>query len=221
MPWLPFFADDQDAEILLNWLNSEDEIAFIVLEQDQDSCQRRWKAVNTLARFTEQNYSLWYIPAGSLFLKTDMKQCEIDPWKGWIEKRPNSHSRPTCFGRGSSAEVRLELRLRHRPYSEEERRSLPQLVSYYIGNTDLLPISSFQWVDNYYTAPSQTWHWWTRLTTWMAQNTTKIDEFPDRDENGQLEKLSFWAFPSAFSKLKNGMAYYANGYDLDVAIRDA
>ena len=45
----------------------------------------------------------------------------------------------------------------------------------------------------------------------MKKNTTKLGEGRD----------CFWAFPSAFDKLKDGMAYYARGWNLDDAIRNA
>ncbi|MBD2034160.1 hypothetical protein H6F76_03750 [Leptolyngbya sp. FACHB-321] len=214
MPSLSFFADEQDAKALLNWLNAEDEIAFIVSDQTQASCQHRWKAVHTIERFIEEKYSLWHVPTGSLPLltKTGLDQIFSDPWKGWIEECPGPDSRSPYFGPGHPAEIRLELWLRHRPYSEVERNSLPILDSRYLGNTDLLSVSDFQWIGNRYkTSPPQTWRWWQRLKRWMAKNTTRLVEGKD----------SFWAFPSAFSKLSSGMAYEARGWNLDNAIRNA
>ncbi|HEY9882408.1 MAG TPA: hypothetical protein V6C98_02245, partial [Thermosynechococcaceae cyanobacterium] len=95
MPSLSFFADEQDAKVLLNWLNAEDEIAFIVSDQTQVSRQRRWKAIRSIDRFIEEKYSLWHVPTGSLPLLTKTWQDQIisNPWDGWIEECPGADSR--------------------------------------------------------------------------------------------------------------------------------
>jgi hypothetical protein len=87
----------------------------------------------------------------------------------------------------------------------------------------LFPVSDFQWIgDHYGTAPLQTWQWWRQLTAWMSENAARIGRFEYRDEDsGELEEWSFWAFPSAFTKRRSSMAYYARGYELEDAIREA
>lgn len=223
MPFLSFFADEQDAEILLNWLNAEHEIAFIVQDQTQTGWQRKWKAVHTIDWFTAEKYSLWHVPTGLLPLNAGGSQTISDPWEGWIEQRPGADSRTSYFGSGHPAEIRLELWLRHKPYTNTERATLRNRVSWYIGDTDLLPISGFEWIgDRNGKAPTQTWQWWRQLTTWVSETAIRIERFEDRNEDtGELEEWSFWAFPSAFTKLKSGMAYYARGYELEDAIRNA
>jgi hypothetical protein len=210
----PCFADEQDAKVLLNWLNAEDEIAFIVSDRTQANRQRQWKAVRTIPQLTEEKYSLWHVPTGSLPLlsNTEQHRAIANPWGGWIQERLGADSRSLYFGPGHPAEIRLELWLRHHPYSEVERNSLPILNSWYLRNTDLLPVSDFQWIGNHYeTALPETWRWWRRLKRWMAKNTTRLVE----------GKHSFWAFPSALSKLRSGIAYEARGWNLDDAIRNA
>lgn len=225
MPFLSFFADKQDAGILLNWLNADDEIAFIVQDKTQVGRESNWKAVNNIEQFTAQKYSLWHIPTGSLPLYPDPEgnQTMPNPWEGWIELHPGADPTIPYFGPGHPAEIRLELWLRHQPYTDVERATLKALDYWYIGDTDLFRVSDFQWIgDRYGAAPSQTWQWWQRLTAWMSQNAIRIGNFEDRDEDTkELEECNFWALPSAFSKLKTGMDYYARGYKLETAIRDA
>lgn len=214
MPFLSFFADEQDAELLLSWLNEEGEIAFIVQDQPQASQQRKWKAVRTISRFTAEKYSLWHLPTGALPL-SGSNQTITDPWKGWIEQRRGRDSRTPYFGPGHPAEIRLELWLRHQPYTDAERATLWKQVSWYMGDTDLLPVSGFQWIGS--KAPRHTWQWWQRLTAWISQNSIRVGRF----EGSRRKEWSFWAFPSAFTKLRSGMAYYARGYELEDAIRNA
>lgn len=215
MPWISFFADEQDADILLRWLNSESEIAFIVPDKPQDLHRQKWKAVSTIDNFSNGKYSLWHMPAGSLPLLTEtgFDQIIAEPYKGWTEQITGADRVTSSFGAGHPAEIRLELWLRHRPYSDE-RSTLPELVSWRMGNTDLLAASDFQWIGNrYQLAPQETWRFWRRLKACIARKTIRLTP------SGQ--RWSFWAFPSAFRKLKNGMTYYAQGWDLTEAIRTA
>jgi hypothetical protein len=204
-------------------LNAEQEVAFIVQDQTQRGRQHKWKAVHTIDRFTAEKYSLWHVPTGALPLNAGGSQTIPDPWQGWIEQRPGADSRTPYFGPGHPAEIRLELWLRHKPYTDIERATLRTQNAWYIGNTDLFPVSGFQWIgDHYGAAPRQTWQWWQRLKVWIAENAVRIGRFEDVDEDTEeLEEWSFWAFPSAFAKLRSGMAYYARGYELEDAIREA
>jgi len=49
---LIFFADEQDAAVLLSWLNAEEDIAFIIQDRTHKEPSCRWKAVqnNTVLR---------------------------------------------------------------------------------------------------------------------------------------------------------------------------
>lgn len=221
MPFLSFFADEQDAKTLLNWLNAEHEIAFIVQDSTQTSKQRKWKAGQTINQFAAKQYSLWHVPTGLLPLDAEGQNIS-NPWDGWTELRPGADSRVPYFW-GSPAEIRLELWLRHKPYTDTERATLQTQSSFYAGHTDLLPVSNFEWIgDLNGKAPAQTWRWWQRLAIWMSENAVRIGRFQGRNKRARKsEEWSFWAFPSAFTKLRNGMAYYARGYELEDAIRDA
>lgn len=49
----------------------------------------------------------------------------------------------------------------------------------------------------------------------------RIKAWVDRNAIKLRSEPGFWAFPSALQKLKNGMRYYSRNYDLDDSIRDA
>jgi hypothetical protein len=221
MPFLQFFADEHDGEILLSRLNGDDDIAFIIEDKTYTGHGRRVKAVHTLDRFSSENYSLWHIPAGALPLDSVKNTWVVDPWDGWIAEHWTNDGGPSCsrtpyFG-NHFAEIHLKLWLRHQPYTDTERATPLPLWSYYTGDTDLLPVSGFQWIGNKSVSPV-TWDWWYRLTEWMSNHAIPIGKF---ELNKRSKEWSFWAFPSAFNKLKSGMAYEANGYDLTDAIQNA
>jgi hypothetical protein len=230
MPAISFFADERDASILLQWLNLENEIAFIVPERSPNPLYQKWKAVSTLEQLKDGHYSLWHIPAGPLSIPQGVNADQViaDPWQGWIipqetgsarlytarvypAPHPNSHSVP-YFGPGHPAEIRLTLWLRYQPYTMNERTTLSTFVSHWIGDRDCLAVSDFQWIGNRYgRAVPQTQRFWRRLKAWFGRETTRLAPFRN-------QRQSFWVFPSALQKLKGGMAYYARGSDLTEAI---
>jgi len=211
MPWLPFFADEADIGILLNWLNSEADIAFIVSDEIPDSPQPRWKAVQTINAFKNGHYTLWHVPTGELSFfpeSSGSRQFISNPWQGWTEPPLQA------LYANSTAQIHLDLWLRHQPYSRSEKKTLPLLHSWWLQGQDVLVASDFEWIgDRYSQAPQLTWRWWRRLKGLIDRKATRLKP--------SGEQWSFRAFPSALGKLKGGMAYEAKGWDLDEAIRTA
>jgi hypothetical protein len=253
MPGISFFADDQDLPLLLGRLNADPEIAFIVpdgpLDPEEalaDRCRasmgegvgtlylpfglvdtgyrQRWKAVRAVEALRDGAYSLWHTPGGPLpLLREGGSEGVIpDPWAGWTEERPVGET--PYLGPGHSAEIRLEVWTRYRPYTASERASLPRAMSYWTGDRDLLVVSDFLWIgdefsDIYGPAPQATQQWCSRLEEWFAHSAVRIDDetLPDAETDEQ-GTWSFWAFPSALRKLRDGMEYVARGWDLDQGI---
>ena len=244
MPSLSFFIDEQDIGLLRDRLNADPEIAFIVPDASSEKEDRRpqpprgpafivegglrgnvehprrWKAVTTVDALADGLQSMWHVPAGPLPLievKRDPTSLMPligpnsppryppipDPWSGWtgIDQ----------FGSGCLPWIRLELTMRHRPYTEQERASLRELNAFWTNRDDMLVVSDFEWTGGHFrSAPPQTQRWWNRMKGWIDRNAVRLSTNP-----------SFWAFPSALQKLKNGMRYYSRGYDLDDKIRHA
>jgi hypothetical protein len=217
-----FFANNQDSGVLLDWLNTDKEIAFIIQDLSHEGSQRKWKATHVVDRWTEEKYCLWHIPGGSLPLlrmTPDPYEPIADPWSGWLEQRPAYDALTPYFG-GHPAEISLEIHPRHQPYTATERMALRRQNSLYMGDTDILPLSSLRWGNRYSTPSQQTWQWWQKLTEWMLQNATllKKDKEITEKTNNSVEHC-YWSFPSASEKLKSGIDYYAPGYGLENAIR--
>jgi len=238
-PWLPFFVDEQDVRILLDHLNADPDVAFIIpagpLESDEDrerairklleqsgrtdtgsivfdgrldtGHRQQWRAVKTVEALADGDHALWYRPAGPLpLLKADRASDQPipDPFAGWTEEVLSRQGFRPYFGSASPADIRLKLWTRHRPYTPEERNALREKISYWMGNDDYFVASNFQHI-----ALSDVWI--TRLELWMSTVAARLQGF----------EHTWWAFPSALRKLKTGMRYHANGFDLDRSIRDA
>ena len=238
--WLPFFVDDQDVRILLDRLNSDPDVAFIVpngpLESDEDRARairkllqqsgrtnatsivtmgrlptdhrQQWRAVKTVDALADGHHALWYRPAGPLpLVKADRMsdQSIPDPFAGWTEEVPSAQAFEPYFGSSSPAAIRLKLSTRHRPYTAEERKT-GERISYWMGDRDFLVGSGFQ-----HSALSDAWL--VRLEHWMSTVAARL--------GGPKREDTWWAFRSALSKLKAGMRYDANGFNLDSSIREA
>ena len=238
--WLPFFVDEQDVRILLDHLNSDPDVAFIIpngpLESDEDRARairklleqsgrtdttsivtagrldtghrQRWRAVKTVDALADGDHALWYRPAGPLpLLKADRASDQTipDPFAGWTEEVPSGQAFTPYFG-SSPAAIGLKLWTRHRPYTPEERKTVREKISYWMGDHDYLVASDFQ-----HREVSDAWL--VRLEHWMSTVAVRL--------GGSEPQDTWWAFPSALRKLKTGMRYYANGYNLDRSIRDA
>jgi predicted Rdx family selenoprotein len=231
---LSFFADEQDAPILLGRLNADPEIAFIVPDGarmpsplphvedrpaegfivqvatcDRDGFWQRWRTVRPVVGRNDGKYILWHISAGPL-IRDDGPGREFqpirDPWAGWASERPLCG--PNILG---AATIRLKLVTRHAAYSPDEQATIRPLISYWI-NRDLLVASDFQWTGASLQpdGSQQTARWAAGLKDWFSRNAVGL--------RARNSTEVFWAFPSALQRLKAGLRYDARGFDLDESI---
>jgi hypothetical protein len=210
MAWLPMYLLDKDVGFLNDWLNQEEEIAFLV-----SNGNKKWiakKEHDILADIGTQKvadgltfaipnyaeYNLWHVPSGPLplleanaggvklkFNKEDWnKDGKVDnPWLGWKEIRTGANQRIPYFGAGHPGVIHLEINLPH----EEEIR-----------------ISSFGWIGNHYKmigngADSTTEGFWKKLRKMAIKVATQIP----RSNNVNYKKEIF-AFPTAHKEIQNG-----------------
>lgn len=242
MPYFAFFADGQDLNLLLDRFNADPENAFIVpdgpLDPEvayvdrlrasmrgrteavtffrpfgvaDDGYRQRWKAVRPVESLKDGAHCLWHIPSGPLPMIAESGPHKVisDPWGGWTEQRQGGNPMVPYF-EDHPAVIHLELWSRHRPYTEE-KPDRPILDARWDRQQDLLAASSLQWIGGR-SPPPQTRRWWNRLKAWLGRSTARIDA------GG---RQTFWAFPSALRKLKDGMAYDAWNWDLSRGIQAA
>ncbi|HWX60068.1 hypothetical protein [Bradyrhizobium sp.] len=241
---LSFFADAQDVRILLDRLNADPEIAFIVPDGP---------------RFPPPDQPMPALPPSGNRPRTTfviaMLACGSDDyWQRWRAVRPvdrlddGEHSLwhisagPLVNSDGSlsgelrpipdpwsgwssqqpvckpnlmpHATIRLNLQTRTAAYTPEERATLRSLNAYWLKG-DLLVASDFQW-----SAASQQPGGSLKTARWVAG----LEDWFSRNAvglHGRGDTQVFWAFPSALRRLKSGMPYYSRYYELDEAIRDA
>lgn len=210
MAWLPMYLLGKDVEFLNDWLNQEDEIAFLV-----SNGHKKWIAKrehNVLADIGNQSvgdgndfafpnfaeYNLWHVPSGKLPLldastgSVKLKFNKVDwdedgkvgnPWLGWEEIRTGANSRIPYFGAGHPGIIHLEINL---PHDEEIR------------------MSSFSWIGNHYKmigngADQSTEEFWKKLRRMAKKVGTQIPR--SNDPSG---KKQIFAFLTAYKEIKNG-----------------
>lgn len=241
---LSFFADAQDARILLDRLNADPEIAFIVPDGPRFPPPDRPMPASPLPGGRPRTtYVLSVMTCGS-----------DDYWQRWRAMRPaaglddgehilwhiaagplvNSDGfprselrpiadpwsgwnseRPLCMPNVMAhATIRLTLTTRYAAYTPEERASLRSL-NYFWLEGDRMVASDFQW-----SAASVQPGGGLKTAKWVAG----LEDWFSRNavalrQRGDTEV--FWAFPSALRRLKAGMPYYSRNYELDDAIREA
>ena len=90
---ISFYANEADAQGVLDWLTAQNEIGFIVADGD-----KQWRALHSveLSQIVGAKHWLWHVPSGPLPLLQAYKQPVLeveDPWKGWREIRTGADPR--------------------------------------------------------------------------------------------------------------------------------
>ncbi len=244
MPALSFFADDQDVTRLVDRLNADPEIAFIIphgpLDPEQayvdrlraaagertevtyyltavvpDSGYRqRWRAVPTVAGLKDGKHSLWHIPTGPLPLLTS-------DGRDQVIADPYAGWTEQSPGADSLAPYfgpghLAEIRL------ELWTRHRP----YSEAEKASLSMLDARWDGDHDVLSVSDFQWIGNhygpapRSSWRWWK--RLEAWLTETSTPIGEKSwAFWAFPSALAKLKKGMTYYARGWELDEAIRTA
>lgn len=210
MAWLPMYLLDKDVEFLNDWLNQEEEIAFLVSNGHQQWIAKKEHDILadigtqtfgaghnfTVPNFVE--YNLWHVPSGPLplldankgvaRLRFDKEDWNEDgkienPWLGWTEIRTGAKSSVPYFGAGHPGVFHLEIKL---PHDDEIR------------------MSNFGWIGNHYKiigngAEKVTEKFWNKLRRMAKKVATQIPR--SNDPNAKKE---VYAFPTAYKEIQSG-----------------
>ena len=179
-----FHADTQDFQLILEWLNNADELAFIISDGHE-----RWKAVSSVPTLNKGKLALWHVPSGPLPLLHPRPSREIsqvtDPWVGWKELRPGADPSRPFFGAGHPGIIWLNV------------HSEARLAQGVVG------LSYFEWIGNHYRiighgADPSTESFWRALRQWVQKSTKKPPpEYPKPGFRGTV-----YIFPSALAVFK-------------------
>jgi hypothetical protein len=194
MPWLPFYASQNDLRDLLIYLNASAEVAFIVSQ-----VRGKWIAVNSLPSVEHGRYCLWHIPSGPLPLERGPREKPgeiVDPFAGWSEIRVGADPSTPYFGAGHPGVFWLNVQ------SGEMLSAGLQVVG----------LSSFEWIGNHYriigsSAHPDTERYWKGLRRWV----TKIAVRVPRGGPIKTEAAEIWALPGAQALFVSG-AVGATGF---------
>jgi hypothetical protein len=205
MPWLPLYADENDFAFIHSWLNSQEEIAFLVSDGE-----KRWKAVRTIPELQGPRHCLWHVHSGPLPLlaasigyvidvpgprpirrslgSSGIDGVVQDPWTGWQELLTGHDPTQPYFGWGHPGVYWLNVR----PKASESPEGLG--------------LSSFEWVGNGYKcigrpAPECAAKWWNTLKRWTKKQAIRIPRVGPWDGE---EDREIWAFPSALERIRRG-----------------
>ncbi len=187
MPWLPIYANTDDFKPILEWLNQNDELAFII-----SAGPKRWKATTSTAELPGRRVCLWHIPSGPLPLLGSTPKSPTssvaDPWSGWDELRTGADASVPYFGAGHPGIIWLNVRV--------------------VGKwaPDGLGLSSFEWIGNHYSlsgspAPEVTEKFWLALRRWVKKNAKRIPR--EGPVDGAHPEI--WAFTSAFAAFERSI----------------
>jgi hypothetical protein len=203
MGWIPLYLVKQDIEVLNDWLNKEEEIAFLVSNGEGNwIAKQQCKIIDEIgtqtfegsrnfqiANFVE--YNLWHIPSGQLpLLGNGTPDTFItDPWVGWTENKQGANHRVPYFGAGHPGIISLRIEL---------------------ADNGEIPMSGFGWIGNHYRmsgsgAEKSTELFWRKLRRMVKKVATQIPR-----TNSPNRKEEIFAFPKAISEIENGRACSLN-----------
>ena len=210
MAWTPMYLLREDVAFLNDWLNQEDEIAFLTSQGE-----KKWIATKqhniigdigtqkigqshdfVIPNFVE--YNLWHVPSGPLpLLESNTGGVKLkfgnddwnnegkisNPWSGWTEIRTGANSRIPYFGAGHPGVIHLGIK---------------------ISDSEEIPMSSFGWIGNHYkiignAADQTTEKFWNKLKRMVKKIGTQIPR-----SNSPEGKKEIYAFPAAYKEIQNG-----------------
>ena len=190
------YMTSKDSDLLRNWLNGEDSVAWIV-SAGQSGFEYRWRAVDSLESLVPGAYYLWHktsgplnVPSGSLAVADAIV---LDPYAGWTQRMHDADARSPWFG----ANLPGPCSLRFVPEGREAAGSIGR--------------SEFAWPGDYYRCigkPAQpaAKAWWRRLGRFVRSQSTRIP-WPSPD----VSSRSFaYAFPDAYAEILRGRPYDIN-----------
>ena len=185
-----------DADVLREWINSEDCVAWIVLDKRKGN-KYTWKAVDEINSLENQNYSIWYkdykplvIPSGRRFFSTIKI---TDPYAGFTQKLDSQNRSTPWYGAESPGPYNFSFK--------EEGNEMPNSIGR----------SNFTWLGDHFKiigkpANPDAKKWWQRLQRFIKKNSTAIPwPYPDG-----IGRSKAYAFKEAYEQILNGRHPDAN-----------
>lgn len=179
-----YLAGD-DARSLINRLNEDDEIAFIV-----ETSPEHWQAVREVHELPIGMSALWHVPGGPLRVLNDDGPDEVikDPWNGWSSPTYTNAPIPN-FGPGWPSTLVLDLFLED-PRTKSDAIPMSSLSRSNLGDSS----------ERLGLNPTLTQKWWRRFGSWVRRSAIQIPR------EGSIEGANpeIWCFPEALAQIREG-----------------
>lgn len=201
MPSLALYLEVEDLRLLVDRIDSDDELAWIVPRRGGG-----WVARPSLDIKLARWVTLWHTPGGPLPLlvpvagsrRLERRGWIADPFAGWPDEFGGAELEPRL---GDPPGVfRLRLCVRGGP---GERPDQPE-----VG------LSALGWIGRHYAAigsvpEKSTERCWNRLRTWVMATGVRISR-RDPLEAERASRLDAFAFPAALAAIRAGMPRAVN-----------
>ena len=206
MPWLPMYLVDKDVGQLCRLLDEDPDVALIRPDEPGRG-PGRWKADGRVPKLSDGEYGLWHVPSGPIKLEPrDVKakaRTVKDPFAGWREiDKPVERGVP-WLGPGPTGVVWLSIRRK----AGTARESFSPMTgrSWSAPANEVIGLSSFNWIGNYYAVigsrpAASTERWWKALRRAVAK---LADPIPTSGPITGRPK-DVWAFPAALAQIRQG-----------------
>jgi len=184
------YATAADADLIREWINGEDSIAWIV-EAARSHRTYTWKAVDRLDAIQSQDYCLWHkssyqikIPSG----RRDIPDSSVqDPYAGWEQTLDHHDATTPWFGGNLPAPCVFTFKEHGRSCSEALGRS------------------GFAWAGDHFRlvglpAPPGAKQWWHRLRRFIIANSVRL-RWPQ--DHPSSRRYAF-ALPDAHEQIRSG-----------------
>ena len=185
-----------DTKLILDWINSEKSIAWIIKESQCNNVYR-WKAVNEVNEIEPKEYCLWHTASGRLRIPSGSVDVEDEyvsnSFNGWEQTLKTNKEEVPWFGTAAPETFGFHFREK----GKESENSLGR--------------SGFTWIGNYFSvigtsAPEESKKWWERLKKHIKKSATGIP-WPGDIGSG---KIGAYAFPEAYKQLSEGRSKDVN-----------
>lgn len=196
MPEMILYITRSDSGVLLDWLNDEEPIAWII-KSGQSGLDYRWRAVDRLEALAPGEYCLWHKATGPLNIPSgDPEVADAlvgDPYSGWSQRLDSADAETPWFGSNLPG-----------PYAFRFRPSGR-------AATDSIGRSGFSWLADRYRpiglpAVPAARSWWRRLGRFVKARAKPI---PWPSSEHPLRSHAF-AFPDAFDEIRRGRRFEVN-----------
>lgn len=189
MPAISIYGVESDASLILDLLNQDENIAFIVKDGDEGN-RSRWKAVREIAELPSWQH-IWFVSNTRLPLlwyEHRFLAFVEDPWHGWLEVM-SSHDKATPY------------------WGPCLFPSIFKLASNYSIKNDCIQLSSVQWVNEKGVVDESTEKeirkWWRGFERKLAKISTKVSRVPGGTPNA-------YCLPAAYELSLQGVTRNIN-----------